>query len=1261
MVKKVLFAILAGVFIWCSAVPAADGGAAIVPNLDDPGLRNGAEASIESVRTSDDTLKGILQKIRHNHPGALREYCQWLADNGDSGRVRDIMALAASDADPGTGLRDQLDYFAGLVLDARDYAASSLANQSYTREHFHQRIVKALDRDSDDHALAVEAVGLVSLAWCEADGLIKARDNLFLQYTDELRRGDVADGTRLAWSLIRVGAGHPETRIQPGSFRFDKSSAEIKLTHLGVDFSITMDGADYGKFVKAEADGYRFRSGWPVLFQKPLGWMATIVHEMRGSGIAADGTVWDVMEAPGGLVALGNGDGTLWRRPETAFYKGALRPVTAIPLPDGAEDLTADFVATAKSLHEGVMADMEIPLELRRALEPVLAGTYLPIDPRDYFDSQFCRRLIEADYLETVVPSLSADRRRELEAYRAALALVENGVDYFAIDLGNDGRLVAVLSPTVDTDNDSADAIQDQETGESVSRYNWRLEGGDYTEFHSPLTGRGLYAFSLVERYSGVHSTRPAGVPELTEVWHAVLGNVASYRDGDQAGSGDASRWLEAVTLDARGRRDSTSGPLGWNFPLFIPVRDDQGDPVAIATLNGVVPSPDFTGIADETERRRAQDEWLDHAAAVLAHPGELNLVYQVFFRYCSDSPLPENPNLIGSHYGLSDTHQTVYESMERRWAGRLIGDCDDVAEFFQVLATRQGRLAHVMQVPSHAAAGFLEESPDGGYEFIVLQSGPVLRFASDSREQAVENAYRHFDDAEGDSQFSLAAVPVLLRFGGDETRTPFVLSARIYWDRDYATEMIRVQGYWHLETYSAAAAVMEKMLETDREIGNLKELASLYERMGEYDKSAALRLEELAAVADKPLESLSTRLSIAQMHVAAKDKPNALKVLNEMAAQFIDLRENRPTLYRRVAAYRSSWAMLMAKLGEPGQAWELMRYDVEESLRNGGRHSDLLLRTLVSLYDRMSVERDHLGDSAYERDRVRDRYAVRSALSRMFGDGYFSKDDSYNKLHLRYYWLGRYAVAVAGRNVGLASLWLDGPYPEEAWKYVPRQDDITEADWRWFRIMPRLYLALGLEMLDRDEYPELYDPIGARHTLELVARAAREGEKYGSGVMGRDAILRSELVLSFIKRDLTAFRRVMDQVRSMDYSLVYGDAASTFGMYCGLVPIGDFDQWIDAFREYIPGRQHYFKAAYRAMDKEHFDHAERLAKRIAGFFPNDDVFVREAESLRRSVERLRLRQLERGWDDRDWAALPDTFLEPAAATWLREMVEMVK
>ncbi|MCC8164760.1 MAG: hypothetical protein LIQ31_01095, partial [Planctomycetes bacterium] len=723
-------------------------------------MRDVPGSSDQPGRSQDRVLQDILKKVRHNHPGALREYCQWLADNCEK-----RMAGTTSNAEPGPGLREQLDYFAGLVLNARDYAASSLADRTYTREHFHQLIVKALDRDSDDHALAVEAVGLISLAWCEADGLIKARDNLFLQYTDELRRGNVADGTRLAWSLIRVGAGHPDTRIRPGSFRFDDSHAEIKLTHLGADFTIAMDAADYGKFVKAEADGYHFRSGWPVLFQKPLGWMATIVREMRDSGIPADGTVWDVMEAPGGLIALHSGDGQLWQRPETAFYQGALRPVSAIAAPAGAEDLTEDFVQAAKTLHEGVMGDTDIPIELRRALEPVLAGTYLPIDPRDYFDSQFCRRLIEADYLETVVPSLSTDRRRELDAYRAALALVENGVDYFAIDLGDDGRLVAVLSSSVDTDADSAAAVQDQETGESVSRYTWRLEGDGYTESHSHLTGRGLNAFSLVEHYPGIHSTRPAGVPELTEVWHAVLGKVASYRDGDRAGSGDASRWLEAVTLDARGRRDSTSGPLGWNFPLFIPVRNDQGDPVAIATLNGVVPSPDFTGVPDESERRRAQDEWLDHAAAVFSDTGEMNLIYQVFFRYCSDSPLPEHPNLIGSHYGLSDTHQTVYESMERRWVGRLIGDCDDVAEFFQVLATRQGRLAHVMQVPSHAAAGFLEESPDGGYEFIVLQSGPVLRFAADSREQAVENAYRHFDDAEGDSQFTLAAVPVLLRF----------------------------------------------------------------------------------------------------------------------------------------------------------------------------------------------------------------------------------------------------------------------------------------------------------------------------------------------------------------------------------------------------------------------------------------------------------------------------------------------------------------
>ncbi len=1159
----------------------------------------------------------------------------------------------------------QLAFFAGLVEDARDYAGKALYNPEYDKIHLHNLIRDALLRDSEQNSLAIEAVNLISRAWCEADSLVKTRDGLFQVYQDEIRQGKVSDATRLAWSLIRVGASHPDTRVKPGSFRFDRGGAEIELRHMGAEFVIRLDEKDYKKQVRAEVDGYRFRSGWPVLFQKPFGWMAELAQEMRRSGIAPEEErEWDVMEAPEGLIALAVPDngGSWWGVPSLAFYRGELREVQSIPLPDDAANIAEEFTGAAKRLHDGIMGDESIPEALRQAFNPVLRGTYLPIDPRDYFDSDFCRRLIEADYLESHVSPLPPERVEELAAFRRALAKIDNGYDRFKVLLDEGETLVAVAKPGVDFQDSVGDEVRDPETGETLSRYQWRWEGADETGFHSPLPGRQLNALSVVEYYPGKHGIKPKGVPEVTEVWHALKGKLATYRKGAAAAEGNPEKWLEAVTLDMRGRRDDVSGPLGWNSPLHVPVRDDQGDPVLVATLNGVVPSPNFTGYPVPAERRAAEEEWLDNAARIFSTPGELALIYQVFFRYCSDSPLPETPNLIGSHYGLSDTHQTVYESLERRWVGRLIGDCDDLAEFFQNLADRQGKLCQVMQLPSHAAAGYLEETPEGDYAFVVLQTGPVLRFVSHSREGAVEKAYRHFEDNVGDTQFTIAAVPVLLRFADEETRTPFVLSARIYWDGDYAEDMIRVQEFWHLHTYSAGVLAMEKLLGGDREVGNIKELASLYERVGEYEKSAALRREELAEVKEDPQATLSALLDISLLHIAAKDKPAALGTLAEMGDLLEKLRKERPEMYRRAAAFRSSWAGALSRLGEPERAWELVRHDVDEAWKKDGKFSDTLLRTLVTMYDRMSIQRDvsEAEGKRADREAMRIRYCVRSALAKAFGKDYFSADDSYNKISSRYFLLGRYGVAVAGRKAGLSSLCLDGPYPGGERDHTARGEDLSELDWEWFRVMPRLYLAFAMEMLDRDENPELYDPVMARNCLEKVRGSAKLGAGLGSNVTSQDAIIKSDLVLSFLNRDLSAFNEVMAMVRDKNYASLYDDAAVVFGSYCGLVPLAEFDAWIEAFHRFFPGRQHYFKAAYRAMDKEHFGHAERLAEATPRFFPGDALLAGEVAGLKGAVDRLRKVRLEQGWDDRDWAALPGSALEPAAATWLREIVDVI-
>lgn len=1182
-----------------------------------------------------DQLHSIVTAAKKRSPDALAKFCAWLRSQDTSGDLVKLYA-AQHNLHDDVVLAD-LSKLGKYVIDAEDYAETAFTAHDFDKTHLHSRIHAAIVADTKAHSLAVQAVGLIAEAWKRADEIVKTRDAVLVQYHEEARTGNVANGTKMGWSLLRIGAANPEIRLVPGSFTYTKDNAAIKLEFQGNHITIKLDAKDHRERFRAEINGYTFRSGWPVLFQKPLWWMIKTAHEMRDAGIMPEyQDEWEIMEAPEGLVALSSSSGNGRREiPLRAFYKNAIRDVSPIPMSDSAPLMTARFREAARRVHEGIMSDETIPLALRHALEPVLLGAYNPIDKRDYFDNDFCRRLIEANYLEYHIHNPAPERIDELREYRNALAEIEAGLDRFAINLDNDGVLIAVSKPEIDIHDGEELETRDPETGENLSPWQWRWERKNDTLFHSPMPGRGLYGFSVLEHYDGSHTVRPGGVPVLTEVWHPVSGNVASYHTDDGAATGDHEKWLEAVTLDAKGRRDTNSGALGWNFPLYVPVRDDQRDPVLVATLNGVVESPHFPDVSEADDRRAAHDEWLDKAARVFAEPGELALMYHIFFRYCSDSPLPEMSNLIGSHRGLSDTHQTVYQSLDRRWVGRLIGDCDDLAEFFQNLAVRQGKLAHVMQLPAHAAAGWLEENPNGGYLFFVLQSGPALRFTADSKEGAVEKAYRHFEDETGGTHYTVAAVPLLLRFGDDDTRTGFVLSSRIYWDREYAEKMIAVQGYWHLHTYSAAIKIMEEMIREDREVGNLKELASLYEMVGRYEEADAMRRQELEAVGDEAQAALSTLLDIAQLQVRNKNKDKALAALSGMEEKFLDWRQTKSSLYERSLSFRSSWAAILTKLNEPEHAWTLLRPDIEETLKDGGKLSDTMIRTLLTLYDRMSLQRDAFGDRGLDPEAVLSRYQIREVLSKTFGKGYFKADDSYNKIHSRYFLLGRYGVAVAGRREGLRLLWRDGPYPAAARAHSEREEELSEEDWEWLRIMPRLYLAYGLEMLDLEDHPELYDPAGAKRSLEMIPRAIRKGSGLGSNVMGRDSQIKGDLVLAFVDHDLQAFCRAMERVRECNYSSLYDDAALVFGAYCGLVPEGDFDAWIEAFHSFFPKRQHYFKAAYRSLDKGHYGHAVRMGDAAARYFSEDILMVEEAGALREAAQSLRGR--DAGGVERDW------------------------
>ncbi len=1210
--RTIIFAVLAGVlaasFLFSKYAPASE-----ITRAPDPAR------VLQYAEAGDPRALDLFQKLRQLGGEAAVDAFTSLA-----GSERQALAVQL------TALTDRMDI-------AGRYARTVLGNPGFDEEFFDHMALEVLELDQPEPKLSELAAEAILNYADLANDIVGLRADILDRYSNELRRGKANPGTKLAWALVRAGSGGPDIEIYPYSFRRSSSSAQMDLALSGTKVRVTMSAEDVNKRVRAEANGFAFTTGWAMLLQKPLTWVAMTAESLEQSGVDREQyPEWEILEGPGGLIALAPGsDGV-----PAAFFEGHLLRMNDYAPPPNFGTLVNDVETSAQSLHQAVMDDDSIPRRLRNALDPILAGTYLPIDSHEFFDAAFCRRLIEANYLETFVNPLPPAVSDALAVYRSALGKLEAGYDAWSIDIDDQGRdrLVAVVDPDREQhpNDDRYPGV-----GDTLPKFQWRREKGDTTTFYRALPNRSFFALTVAETFAGQHSARPAGLPDLTEVWHPVKGLLSSYRTGAASAEGDSDTWVEALAVDRRGGSDPTTGPLGWSFPLHVPVYNDQGDPAILAVTDGMVESPDFSRIADPETKRSAQDGWLHKAAATLNDPGRLNLFYVYFCHYTSDSPLPENPNLIGSRKGLSDNHQTVYQSLDRRWVGRFIGDCDDLAAFFQDLTRRQGKLSHVMSLPSHAAAGYVDKLADDKYRFIVLQTGPTLQFTGSTLEEAVELAYRHFEDDDSVSRFTTSAVPVQLRFSGDDTQGDYLLPARIYADADYAETMIRVQEYWHFHAFSTAIREMEEIVKTDKDPGNTRELSSLYERVGLYEDSVQLRLDELERAAeDEPAVALSTLVDIAQMFKKDKNDAGAHTSLDGIEDAMKELwrqRENGDDegFYSLTLPYRTDWAVLMTRLGRGAEAWERLRLDVEIAKEDTGRVTETLLYALVDMYNQLVIRQgaeprssglESLGSSFEETPLMRE---IAAEIDGAWA-GYFKPDDAYNDSIRRYGLLGRFAVAREGRYAGIEKLKQDGPYPTGERNHVSRTAGVMAEDWEWFRIAPFLYLSLGREMLDQEDYPEAYDPEAARAMLERVSRAVEQGSALGAAVDGEEHKLVADLILSFVNRDLDLYNQAMRVVSSRNYAKLYNKAASAFGLFCDLIPAEEFPAWIDAFHSYFAAPQHYFMVVYQMIGDRNYDHALALARAAAGFFPDNDLMLEEARYVEELIPRLLQRQAEK-------------------------------
>ena len=233
-----------------------------------------------------------------------------------------------------------------------------------------------------------------------------------------------------------------------------------------------------------------------------------------------------------------------------------------------------------------------------------------------------------------------------------------------------------------------------------------------------------------------------------------------------------------------------------------------------------------------------------------------LDLIGEYLLMYAYDSPDPRNPALIGTRTVSGDIHQTAAQTLATTAGGMMRGDCDDLSELDQEIAELQGRNAQMIGLPAHAALVWAEPRPGGTWITYLLQTGQPLGFEAPTLPDSLELAYKSFGSGE---LFDRTKLEVLLRFSGENTRSSWYLSWRIFADPAYARTMIDVQRDWHFQTYQRAIVKMQELVAGgDEDPANYTELAGLYHYTGQYALGA-----DALAVAIAKSEPGETRLSM--------------------------------------------------------------------------------------------------------------------------------------------------------------------------------------------------------------------------------------------------------------------------------------------------------------------------------------------------------------------------------------------------------------
>lgn len=698
----------------------------------------------------------------------------------------------------------------------------------------------------------------------------------------------------------------------------------------------------------------------------------------------------------------------------------------------------------------------------------------------------------------------------------------------------------------------------------------------------------------------------------------------------------DKVRWREAVPDDRRHQGVDRNAATDF-MPPHIVVTGFNGDIAGLATAGGwlAAPRPD----SKDAER------FLREAAAQLPDAAHLDLIGEYILTYVYDSPDSRFPSLIGNKQVKGDIHQTAQQTLATATGGVIRGDCDDLAELYQVIAERQGRTSIVLALPSHAAASWAEKQADGKWHVFVLQTGPAIEFADASLPKALEAAYKSFGASE---TFDPSGLGLLLRFSGENTRSSWRLSWRIFAEPDYAKTMIDVQKDWHFQTYQRGIdAMLDMIAKGDKDTANFRELSGLYNFTGQYAEAAKyhqLAIDAMDPVKDREALFLMRIELLGHLFEAGRDDEAKALAKDMIGVQFPAVKD---------ALGSSAWSagmelatvlnghhatdlatevaetMLMDPVGEQlgslqdkldslagyvqspkfnQQAWE-------------GSPQMMELRNLTSQYAGLCIGLLSEAGPAKLAAEEPLRTAAHSAELWLTTLAFHDVDEP-GEAPMRYASAARYYTAILGQE-RFDQLLAAAPLPTDGQAdHAHRVGGLAQLpmDLPWIRISVPYWLGRMQEKFAKDE--KTLDKAEIARLAKNLEEAYAVGTKLGlehpqiefAAHIGR-------LIAALVAQDADGVRARLQRVVEKNDKRLRDDTAQWIGDTAKFLPIDWFGQVVGMWDKEVHYKDKYFWIAWRAALGGAKQHALLAAKVAADQFRDDPAFPEEYEFMRKLFE----------------------------------------